>query len=91
MKNKKHKWGFLNLFLVPNVYMVNGSKRLMLMSIYDEAMISSVSTEIAEAFNKKICDESKTKCLFYSHHHKFSHPALNKDIVLFMGNTSLKF
>ena len=54
-------------------------------------MISRVSTEIAEAFNKKICDESKTKCLFYSHHHEFSHPALNKDIVLFMGNTSLKF
>ena len=60
--------------------------------IYDGAMISRVSTEIAEAFNKKICDESKTKCLFYSHHHEFSHPALNKDIVfLFMGNTSLKF
>ena len=54
-------------------------------------MISRVSTEIAEAFNKKICDESKTKCLIYSHHHEFSHPALNKDIVLSMGNTSLKF
>ena len=51
--------------------------------IYDEAMISRVSTEIAEAFNKKICDESKTKCLFCSHHHEFSHPALSKDIVFF--------
>ena len=61
MKNRKHKWGFLNLFLVPNVYMVNGSKRLMLMSIYDEAMISRVSTEIAEAFNKMISDKSKNK------------------------------
>jgi len=102
MKNRKHKWGVLNLFLVPNVHMVNGSNKLMLMGTYDEAMrqlfiiydgamISRVSTEIAEAFNKKICDESKTKCLFYSHHHEFSHPALNKDIVLFMGNTSLKF
>ena len=54
MKNKKHKWGFLNLFLVPNVYMVNGSNRLMPMGIYDEATISKVSTEIAEDFNKKI-------------------------------------
>jgi len=61
MKNRKHKWGVLNLFLVPNVYMVNGSKRLMLMSIYDEAMISRVSTEIAEAFNKMISDKSKNK------------------------------
>ena len=66
---------------IPNVYMVNGSNRLMPMGIYDEATISKVSTEIAEAFNKKICDESKTKCLFYSHHHEFSHPALDKDIV----------
>ena len=49
--------------------------------IYDEAMISRVSTEIAEAFNKKICDESKLNCLFCSHHHEFSHPALSKDIV----------
>jgi len=38
MKNRKHKWGVLNLFLVPNVYMVNWSNRLMLMSIYDEAI-----------------------------------------------------
>ena len=91
MKNRKHKWGFLNLYLVPNVYMVNGSKRLMLMSIYDEAMISRVSTEIAEAFNKMISNKSKKKCLFCSHHHEFSHPALNKDIVFFIGNTSLKF
>ena len=49
--------------------------------IYDEAMISRVSTEIAEAFNKKICDEFKTKCLFCSHHHEFSHPAPSTDIV----------
>ena len=33
----------------------------MLMSIYDEAMISRVSTEIAEAFNKMISDKSKNK------------------------------
>jgi len=51
------------------------------MGIYDEATISKVSTEIAEAFNKKISNESKTKCLFCSHHHGLSHPALYKDIV----------
>ena len=69
------------------IYMVNGSNRLMPMGIYDEATISKVSTEIAEAFNKKISNESKTKCLFCSPHHIL----LLTKIFFFIGNTSLKF